>query len=133
MIAYIFVFVLICFNILQKITGYYLFSMFVTYYGVRGLVNKWFRSYLTNRQQFVSINGFKHGMKTVTYGVPQGSVLGTLLFLLYINDLNKERIVNKLQILQNKALRVMYFCTPRSSANPLFKDSKILSLNTVKF
>ena len=39
-----------------------------------------------------------------------------------------ERIVNKLQILQNKALRVMYFCTPRSSANPLFKDSKILKL-----
>ena len=39
-----------------------------------------------------------------------------------------ERIVNKLQILQNKALRVMYFCTPRSSANSLFKDSKILNL-----
>ena len=39
-----------------------------------------------------------------------------------------ERIVNKLQILQNKALRVMYFCAPRSSANPLFKDSKILKL-----
>ena len=39
-----------------------------------------------------------------------------------------ERIVNELQILQNKALRVMYFCIPRYSANPLFNDSKILKL-----
>ena len=41
---------------------------------------------------------------------------------------HRERIVNKLQILQNKALLVMYFCTPRSSVIPLFKDSKILKL-----
>ena len=45
------------------------------YYGVRGISNKWFASYLSNRKQFVSINGYKSNLVEVKCGVPQGSIL----------------------------------------------------------
>ena len=57
------------------------------HYGARGTPLEWFRSYLTGRKQSVKIDGELSDPKLVTCGIPQGSVLGPLLFLVFINDI----------------------------------------------
>ena len=71
-------------------TVYHNMLLWKHYYATRGIAIEWFCSYLKKRKQFVSIQNNMSSTKEILTGVPQGSVLGPLLFLIYINDLHKS-------------------------------------------
>ena len=58
------------------------------YYGIKGTKLAWFKSYLSNRTQFVSYDGTNSWTLSITTGVPQSSILGPLLFIIYMNDIH---------------------------------------------
>ena len=67
------------------------------YYGVCGPANEWFKSYHSNRRQYVPINGYDSNLADVKFGVPHGSIIGSsLLLIYYINDLNQALRLCKL-------------------------------------
>ena len=108
------------------------------YFGIRGVVKDWFTSYLRNRTQFVSLGAVTSDIQAVSCGVPQGSVLGPLLFLIYVNDFHnysklldfhlfaddanlflQHRDINMLESLINSELEKVHtwLCANRLSLN----------------
>ena len=59
------------------------------YYGIKGVALSLFKSYLSNRQQFVHFDDVDSGLLTISTGVPPGSIFGPLLFLIYMNDISE--------------------------------------------
>ena len=57
------------------------------HYGFRGIVLDWFKNYLTNRTQFVDYNCHKSSTKHIDTGMPQGSIMGPMGFIIYVNDI----------------------------------------------
>ena len=68
--------------------SYPIFISKLEYYGVRGIANNWFQFFLTNRKQFTSVNDYNSTYQQIIHGVPEGSVLGSLLFIFFTNDLH---------------------------------------------
>ena len=71
------------------------------HYGIRGHTLAWFESYLTNRKQYVLVDNNKSELGKITTGVPQGSVLGPLLFIIYMNDI--------CNVIKNNTAKLMLF------------------------
>ena len=77
-------------------------------YGIRGHANNIYRSYRTNREQSTFVNGPKLDTKRINFGVPQGSVLGPLFFLLYINDIYRAVDKTTIRIFANDTSLPIY-------------------------
>ena len=101
-------------------------------YGIREIVNNWFASYLCHRSQFVDIDGNTSSSKSISRGVPQGSIVGHLFYLIYVNDINKSCNSNILSFADDTTLFVsnsdieankeinslyMWFCANKLSLN----------------
>ena len=78
----------------------------LAYYGIRGSTVAWINSFLTNRTQQVVLEGIASRIVDVTSGVPQGSVLGPILFLIFMNDLSQS-LSSKVRLFADDA--ILYF------------------------
>ena len=90
------------------------------YYGIGGSALKWFHSYLSNRQQYIVFDGTTSKRTYLTTGVPQGSVLGPLLFLIYMNDISEA----------SKKFHSVLFADDTTLSNPLRSFDMITTGNT---
>lgn len=76
--------------------------------GIRGVPYHWFKNYLLNRKQYVSVNNVNSSLETIRCGVPQGSVLGPTLFLIYINSIGKLSLRGNIKLYADDTTLVYY-------------------------
>ncbi len=101
----------------------------LTFYGIHGVALDLIKSYLNNRYQFVEYDGVQSSMLPISTGVPQGSILGPVLFILYINDFpNASRLFNFIMYADDTTLS----CTIPRSATPTENAEFECRLNNYK-
>jgi len=89
-------------------------------YGIREIVLKWFISYLSNRKQYTVLSNCKSKPESVSYGVPHGSVLGPLLFVIYMNDI--QYAVSNAEL---KLFAMILTFLHNSDPNKLFAEANV--------
>ena len=97
-------------------------------YGIRGLPLEWFHSYLSNRTQYAQIGNINSASLTIRCGIPQGSTLGPLLFLLYINDLPNSTDALQFRIFADDTN--IFYCSKKLD---LLQTVIKLMMNCIKF
>ena len=100
--------------------------------GVSGLLLKLLEDYLTNRKQRVVLNGESADFEDIISGVPQGSVLGPLLFLVYINDL-EENIKSQIRFFADDTMLFSIIKNPAITANDLNQDLETIRRGAYKW
>ena len=88
----------------------------LNFYGIRGLCNAWFKNYLSDRKQYLEYHNTKSNLEDITCGVPQGSILGPIFFLLYINDIKNCTTSNLVSFADDTTI---YYSSPNQ--NELFQ------------
>ena len=112
----------------------------LSFYGVRNNSLKWFRSYLSNRKQYISTDQGNTDMEYITCGVPQGSILGPLLFLIFVNDLKQSTLLDPIMFADdtnlfysNENITSLFETVNRELGNiNLWFQANKLSLNVIK-
>ena len=93
------------------------------HYGIRENALEWFESYLSGRQQNITYNGYTSSTKYITCGVPQGSILGPLLFFLFISMIYKRYVIH----LPRYCLLMIQICFIKVMISPFLKNRSITS------
>lgn len=94
----------------------------LSHFGIRGTCLDWFRSYLENRIQFTTLGKYKSSNKIVPNGVPQGSVLGPILYLIYVNDIEFCNISSRIFMFADDTVLVSSHTSPKEASKVLEKD-----------
>ena len=94
------------------------------FYGICGVENLMLRSYLSNSHQYVEYNGSKSETKSISIGVPQGSILGPLLFLIYINDL-PSRVFSMLMYADDMTL----YCNINNANSDIILNNELCKIS----
>ena len=104
-----------------------IFCIILHHYGIRGVANRWSSSYLSSRSQFVLIANSFSDLKPVNHGVPQGSVLGPLLFLIYIKDLHHALKFSEATHFADYTNLIQFYENLRSMSETLNSDLNFLN------